>query len=107
MSKFNVGDKVLCSYRLPTAHQFWLHEVHVGTVEAAGTDPKTWNGHNSEADYCASCKVLRINYGTFTQHDSVDSLVPAPQSAPFMLQTQDEAEALVAYVQANASRYHN
>lgn len=75
-----IGDKVICEYRLPTAHQFWVAPFWVGVVEDAGTDKADWNGHNSEEHYCVLVGSVKVRYlnagslGEFTQHDSLGSL---------------------------------
>lgn len=68
------GTLVVCDYRMPSAIQPWLGTVHVGVVEPAGTDSSTWNGTNTEAHYCRVTGKVRVNYGSFVQHDRADSL---------------------------------
>jgi len=109
------GDVVLCSYRLPTPWQHWLHPVHVGVVQEPGDDPKTWNGYNSERHYCERCGYLPVQYNAgegsiekaFRQHDTVDSLFPAPEGKTAAWMVKDEAEgwALEHRALAYAGRY--
>lgn len=82
MFKFDAGDKVICGYRLPYPHQWWNQPtVFVATVLEPDTDPKTWNGYNSEASYCLATGKLKLQYSWRTEknptgimHDSIDSL---------------------------------
>jgi hypothetical protein len=76
-----VGDLVVCDYRTPTPHQWWIHPFWIGVLEAVGTDPKQWTGHNSEESYCVQCCTVKVRYlgggdGStgFTQHDSLGNL---------------------------------
>lgn len=95
------GDVVLCCYRLPTPWQHWLHPVHVGVVQEPGDDPKAWNGYNSERHYCERCGYLPVVYNAgeggigeaFRQHDTADSLFPAPEGKAAAWMVKDEAEA--------------
>jgi hypothetical protein len=88
---FESGQLVVCGYRLPSELQPWIHDVHIGEVVEPGDDPATWNGHNTERDYCElagtvlvlycgrfPCFTCREQYpaGGFRQHDSADSLIP-------------------------------
>jgi hypothetical protein len=84
------GQLVVCRYRLPSELQPWIHGVHIGEVVEPGDDPATWNGHNSERDYCELAGVVPVLYcgrhpcftcrerypEGFRQHDSADSLIP-------------------------------
>lgn len=97
---FKPGDKVCCSYRLPTPHQWWSpSQVWVGTVEEPGTDKAAWNGHNSEAHYCDICRKVWVRYSWGVQHDSAASLFPSPQPEDFHVRSQEEAQALVDLAQ--------
>lgn len=76
-----IGDYVTCEYRsMPSENQPWIHPVHVGVILEAGTDPKAWNGSNSEAVFCGIAGVVKVQYfdvdgkPSFTQHDRIDSL---------------------------------
>jgi hypothetical protein len=87
---FEAGQLVVCRYRLPSELQPWIHDVHIGEVVEPGDDPATWNGHNSERDYCEmtgkvpvlycgrfSCFTCRERHPDgFRQHDGSDSLIP-------------------------------
>jgi hypothetical protein len=86
---FETGQLVVCRYRLPSELQPWIHDVHIGEVVEPGNDPATWNGHNSERDYCETtgkvavlycgrfpCFTCRERYpGGFRQHDAGDALI--------------------------------
>jgi hypothetical protein len=75
-----VGDQVICEYRTPTPHQWWCHPWWVGVIEEVSDDAGSWNGHNSEAYYCANYKYVKVRYlghngsAGFTQHDQLGSL---------------------------------
>jgi hypothetical protein len=92
------GDVVLCYYRLPCPWQHWIHPVWVGVVQEPGDDPASWNGHNSERSYCERCGYLPVLYGAhgetkaFRQHDSIDTLFPAPEGRTEPWMVEDEAE---------------
>ena len=80
--KLTPGTLVVCDYRMPTAWQPWLHEIHVGTVEEPGDNPAEWNGHNSERYYCQTCIYTRVRYAFGVQHESSPSLIPiTPEQA--------------------------
>jgi hypothetical protein len=66
---FTVGALVVCTHRMPSRWQPWLHDIYVGRVELPGTNPAAWNGHNSELDYCISTGRIPVTYGSFRQHD--------------------------------------
>jgi hypothetical protein len=84
------GQLVVCRYRLPSELQPWIHDVHIGEVVEPGDDPATWNGHNTEREYCELAGVVPVLYcgrfpcftcrerypDGFRQHDSADSLMP-------------------------------
>jgi len=86
---FESGQLVVCRYRLPSELQPWTGDVHIGEVVEPGDDPATWNGHNSERDYCELAGVVPVLYcgrfpcftcrerspEGFRQHDSADSLI--------------------------------
>ncbi len=79
---FEAGQLVVCSYRMPSVLQPWIHDIYVGTVEEPGDDPRQWNGHNSERHYCELTGTVPVNYGEFRQHDGADSLtVVTPEEA--------------------------
>jgi len=76
------GTLVLCQYRLPSVVQPWLHDIHIGVIEEAGTDPAAWNGTNSEQEYCTTTGSARVRYPFGVQHDSIRSLIPiTPEQA--------------------------
>lgn len=70
------GTKVVCTYRMPTTHQPWIQPVHIGTIETPSTDPKDWNGRNSEAEYCERCRIAKVRYSFGVMYDNIDSLQP-------------------------------
>ena len=100
-----VGDQVICTYRCPTPHQWWLHPWHVGVIEDVSDDAGSWNGHNSEAYYCANYLYVKVRYlghGTsagFTQRDSLANLIPlmgdAVSESPFF--GSDPSDAIRLY----------
>lgn len=76
-----IGDQVVCDYRMPYQEQWWVHPFWVGVIEPVSDDPATWNGSNSEAQYCVTCVCVRVRYLPgptdevgFTQHDSLGHL---------------------------------
>ena len=77
-----VGDQVVCTTRCPTPHQWWIHPWWVGVIEEVSDDAASWNGHNSEAYYCANFLYVKVRYlgsGSttgFTQRDELASLLP-------------------------------
>jgi hypothetical protein len=82
MLELEPGTLVVCTYRLPSEVQPWMHEIHVGVVEAPGNDPKEWSGTNSERHYCEQCKVTRVSYNFGVRHDNTNDLIPitSPQA---------------------------
>lgn len=84
MNKLVAGTKVVCTYRMPSVHQPWIHPVYIGVIQEPGDDPADWNGKNSERTYCEACEVLPVRYYTnfpydlddsFLQHDHIEDLV--------------------------------
>jgi hypothetical protein len=77
-----VGDQVVCEYRSPTPHQWWIHPWHVGVIEEVSDEAGAWNGTNSEACYCLISHSAKVRYlgncdtPGFTQHDRLASLQP-------------------------------
>jgi hypothetical protein len=77
-----VGDQVICTYRCPTPHQWWIHPWHVGVIEEVLDDASQWNGHNSEAYHCANYHYVKVRYlghngsAGFTQRDQLAYLLP-------------------------------
>lgn len=75
-----IGDQVVCDYRVPTSHQYWTAPFWVGVIEDVSEDPAEWNGHNSEAHFCALLKVIKVRYldadgmDGHVQHDSLGSM---------------------------------
>lgn len=97
------GTLVLCSYRLPSVLQPWIHEFHIGVIEEPGTDASQWNRHNTEAEYCAATGTARVRYGTSVQHDGVDSLIPiTPEQA--VLSHRDK---VATFLGEEASRHYD
>lgn len=81
MSTPKTGDLVVCSYRMPSVHQPWIHPVWIGAVQEPGDDPEEWNGHNSERHFCEQTGRLPVRYynpldrsDCFVRHDDIDSL---------------------------------
>jgi hypothetical protein len=83
-----VGDQVICTYRSPCPHQWWIAPWHVGVIEDVSDDPASWNGHNSEAYYCANFLYVKVRYlgsshsAAFTQRDQLASLLPIQFGEP-------------------------
>lgn len=75
MSSIEPGMIVLAEYRMPSSLQPWIHGFHFGVVEAPGTDPREWNGHNSEAVYCETAGLVRVRYPFGVQHEPADALL--------------------------------
>jgi hypothetical protein len=77
-----VGDQVICTYRTPCPHQWWIHPFWVGVIEEVSDDVADWNGSNSEAYYCANLLYVKVRYlggngsAGFTQRDQLCSLLP-------------------------------
>ncbi len=77
-----IGDQVVCTFRCPTPHQWWIHPWHVGVIEEPSDDVASWNGHDSEAQYCANCLYVKVRYLRsaasvgFTMLDSLANLLP-------------------------------
>ncbi len=78
-----VGDHVVCDYRIPTSHQWWVAPFWVGIIQQPSTNVVDWNGHNSEAYHCANFLYVPIRYlgvqggmPGFTQRDQLSSLRP-------------------------------
>jgi hypothetical protein len=101
-----VGDQVICTYRLPTPHQWWTAPLWVGVIEEAGTDATSWNGHNSEAYHCANFLYVKVRYlptshsAGFTQRDQLCSLLPIQFGDPVTESPSfgsDPAEAIRLY----------
>lgn len=75
-----VGDYVTCSYRMPNDSQPWIHPAWVGVILQPGSDPKQWNGSNSESTFCDIAGVVKVQYldengnPAFSHHDHIDSL---------------------------------
>ncbi len=59
---FTTGTLVICTYRMPSALQPWMHEFYVGVVQEPGDDPGAWNGHNSERAYCEATGRVPVRY---------------------------------------------
>ena len=68
------GSVVVCTYRMPSVSQPWIHPIRLGVVERADMDAKTWNGHNDERSYCTLTGKVRVNWGGCIQHDAVKDL---------------------------------
>jgi hypothetical protein len=73
---FEAGELVVCSYRMPSVLQPWIHPVYVGTVEEPSDDPRLWNASNSERYYCELTGTVPVRYeGGWRQLDSADRLI--------------------------------
>ena len=100
-----VGDQVVCTYRSPAPHQWWIHPWHVGVIEEVSDDAASWNGHNSEAYHCANFQYVKVRYlgngnsAGFTQRDQLASLLPLTgdpvTESPYF--GSDDAEAIRIY----------
>ena len=76
------GALVVCTYRMPSIHQPWIHDIPLGVIHAPGTDPLAWNGYNSEAYYCAVSGTIPVSYPFGKMHECVCNLVPVtPEQA--------------------------
>lgn len=103
---FKPGDKVCCCYRLPTVRQWWSPpQVWVAVVLEPGDDPKEWNGHNSERQYCETTGKVKLQYSWGIMHDAADSLFLAPRDADFEVKSEEQAEWIVGLAQVQAARY--
>ncbi len=111
-----VGDQVICTYRSPCPHQWWIHPWHIGVIEEVSDDAASWNGHNSEAYHCANFLYVKVRYlghGTsagFTQRDQLASLLPIQFGEPLTESPQfgsDPAEAIRLYEFACRAGYGN
>ncbi len=105
-----IGDLVVCDYRMPTPHQWWTHPLWIGEIQDVSEDPASWNGHNSEAYFCAALKYVSVQYlpGSYIPgHHQYDSLAnlrqvhqfgneePITESPSFMSpQDRDECDGL-------------
>ena len=75
-----VGDQVVCQYRQPSNIQWWIHPFWVGVIEDASTDKESWNGKNSESEFCVIVKSVKVRYlpsgsmAGFTERDSLANL---------------------------------
>jgi hypothetical protein len=102
-----VGDQVICTYRCPTPHQWWIHPWWVGVIEEPSTDVASWNGTNSEAYWCANFLYIKVRYlgnGTtagFTSCDSLAYLQPLLQIGDPVTESpyfgSNDAEAIRLY----------
>ena len=78
------GTRVTCRYRQEFRPvQPHLMFAHVGTVQAATLDAASWNGCNTEADYCATGHLTPVkwDFGR-TWHDADDTLYPVCDMPP-------------------------
>lgn len=86
-----IGDYVTCEYRMTEAHQPWLGPIHVGVILEASSDPKRWNGSNSEAVFCGIAGMVKVQYldvngkPSFATHDRIDSLVATDKRKAYWL----------------------
>jgi hypothetical protein len=71
---FEAGQLVVCTYRMPSALQPWIHRIYVGRVE----EPKEyspWRSSTTERQYCELTGKVPVNYGGVRQLDGADALV--------------------------------
>jgi hypothetical protein len=96
MSTLKPGTRVICSYRLPTPHQFWAHgPAWVGEVLEPGDDLAAWNGHNSERTYCQRTGHVPVRYSFGVLHDRADALMPIHAAGDFIMPASEfEAQSL-------------
>lgn len=57
-----IGDQVVCQYRVPTPHQYWIHPFWVGVIQDVTEDKAQWNGHKTQADFCATYLYVPVRY---------------------------------------------
>jgi hypothetical protein len=73
---FEAGQLVVCTYRMPSVLQPWIHPIYVGVVQEPGDDPAAWNGANTERAYCLRTATVPVRYeGRWLQHDAANSLI--------------------------------
>jgi hypothetical protein len=82
---FEAGQLVVCTYRMPSVLQPWIHPIYVGVVQEPGDDPAAWNGANTERAYCVCTATVPVRYeGRWLQHDAANSLIlVTPEEAAF------------------------
>lgn len=78
-----VGDLVVCTYRVPSANQWWTQPFHVGVIQDV-EDVDALKA--SDARYCAVHGYVKVQYMPgvwrgngdqgFTQLDSLANLLP-------------------------------
>ena len=79
------GTYVICDYRIPAEHQWWVHCIHVGQVMEPSTNLTQWNGRNSEADCCEATGTIPIRYKFGVMHDTALKLHPVDATEDFMM----------------------
>lgn len=101
---FKLDDRVICGYRIPTPHQYWIHPVWVGRICEPGDDAVQWNGSNSERHYCEVCGKVPVQYDEsrpdgWKAHDYVGDLMPAPfgKTETWAIKDEDEAKLVDLY----------
>lgn len=70
------GTLVLCTHRLPSATQPWIHEFHVGIIVEPSDNPREWNGNTSEAAYCHQTDKAPVMYSFGKMYEPIADLVP-------------------------------
>lgn len=81
-----IGDLVVCTYRVPSANQWWTAPFHVGVIQDVNETPdENSRMATSDARYCAVHGYVKVSYlptehGTqfqgFTQLDSLGHILP-------------------------------
>lgn len=92
-----IGDHVVCTYRLPVSHQWWIGPVWVGRIADVEPDKPQYR----ETSYCVSCECARVVYmdadqerDAFTQLDRVASLRKVPYLRSFHVLAASDAGVL-------------
>ncbi len=102
-----IGDKVVCTYRVPSANQWWTSPFWVGVIQDVSNDGD--DTKSSDARYCSVYQNVKVKYlGTehashaagFTQIDGLAHLLPLHWSdelthSPYF--TDGDHEALYAF----------
>jgi len=76
----SAGDLVLCTYRLPSVHQYWINPVHIGRIlrPLSGPIAGSYSSFN-ELKYCREAGYLPIRWSFGkTYYDRLSSLFPSP-----------------------------
>lgn len=78
-----IGDLVVCTYRVPSANQWWTSAFHVGVIQDVERPADSTKA--SDARYCAVHGYVKVSYlptehgtqhGGFTQLDSLGHILP-------------------------------